>query len=333
MLGGLMGGYAVLFYLVATRLFGGWTPMGVRYTSLYATPFPFLGPLRSGFLPAMEEELLFRLVAIPLVLLLTRRRWLALLVPGIIWAFAHLAYVRDPFYLRGIELTLVAIILGLFFLRFDLTTTIVAHYVFNAGLGALPLLRSGEPYFVLSGLIVVATMLAPVVPGLVRGLRRRLSGQVGEEAIAQVALVTAQDLPGLSALPLDDEDWPALLDDPAATVACLRAGDRVIGAAVGRVAGSGQARVPTVYVDPAWRRRYWGSALVDAVCARLREQGAESVTVQVGTGKPRTSAFWVSQGWALAAKTLSRSLEPQPRPTWRELAGRVRAAVRPGRAP
>jgi hypothetical protein len=220
----------------------------------------------------------------------------------------------------------------LFFLRFDLTTTIVAHYAYNASLGALPLLRSGEPYFVFSGLIVVATMLAPVVPGLVRGLRRRLSGQAREEITPQVTLATSQDLPGLSALPID-HDWAALVHDPTAVVACLRAGDQIIGAALGRLDDSGFAQVPTVYVIPRWRRRYWGSALVDAVCAHLHEQGAGSVAVQVATGDQPTTAFWVSQGWALAAKTLSRSLQPQPRATWRDLPARLRAAIRRGRAP
>jgi len=332
MLGGLLGGYVVVFYLVSTGLLGGWIPLDVPYTSLYATPFPFLGPVKSGLVPAMEEELLFRLVAIPLVLLLTRRRWLALLVPGIIWAFAHLAYVRDPFYLRGIELTLVAIIFGWFFLRFDLTTTLVAHYAFNAGLGALPLLRSGEPYFVQSGLIVVATMLAPIVPGLVRGLWRRLPGQAPDKATPRVTVATSKSLPGLSALPID-HDWAALIHDPEAVVVCLRAGDQIIGTAVGRMDPTRLAQVPTVYVVPAWRRRYWGSALVDAVCTLLRRKGAESVAIQVTPGDHRTTAFWVSQGWGTAAKTLSRTLQPRPRPTWRNLPARVRAAIRPSGPP
>jgi hypothetical protein len=333
MLGGLLGGYVVAFYLVATRLFGGWTPMGAPHTSLYATPFPFLGPLRSGLVPAMEEELLFRLVAIPLLLLLTRRRLLALVVPGLIWAFAHLAYVRDPFYLRGIELTLVAIIFGWFFLRFDLTTTIVAHYAFNAGLGALPLLGSGEPYFVQSGLIVVATMLAPIVPGLLRGLWRRLPGQAPDKVTPRVTVATSKSLPGLSALPIDHHDWVALIHDPEAVVVCLRAGDQIIGTAVGRMDPTRLAQVPTVYVVPAWRRRYWGSALVDAVCTLLRRKGAESVAIQVTPGDHRTTAFWVSQGWGTAAKTLSRTLQPRPRPTWRNLPARVRAAIRPSGPP
>jgi ribosomal protein S18 acetylase RimI-like enzyme len=325
MLGALLGGYVVLFYLVATRLFGGWIPMDVPYTSLYATPFPFLGPIRSGLLPAMEEELLFRLVGIALLLLLTRRRWLALLVPGAIWAFAHLAYVRDPFYLRGIELTLGAIMFGLFYLRFDLTTTIVAHFAYNASLGALPLLGSGEPYFVLSGLIVVAVMLAPVVPGLVLALRRRLSRDVQPRPVPHVAPATPGDLPGLSALPVGAVDWPVLLDDPAAVVVCLRAGDQVLGAAAGYVETAGLGRLPVVYVDPAWRRRYWGSALVDVACAALRERGARSVDVQVATGDRPATAFWVSQGWHTAAQIMRRVLEPQPRLTWRDLLARLRS--------
>jgi GNAT superfamily N-acetyltransferase len=325
MVGGLLGGYVVLFYLVATRLFGGWTPMDVPYTNLYATPFPFLGPLRSGLLPAMEEELLFRLVGIALLLLLTRRRWLALLVPGAIWAFAHLAYVCDPFYLRGIELTLGAIMFGLVYLRFDLTTTIVAHFAYNASLGALPLLRSGEPYFVFSGLVVVAVMLAPVVPGLVLALRRRLSADARLRPTPQVAPATPGDLPGLSALPVDGVDWLALLDDPAAAVVCLRVGDQVLGVAAGRIEADGVGRLPVVFVDPAWRRRYWGSALVDAVCAALREGGARSVDVRVATGDRPATAFWVSQGWHTAAQVMRRSLLPAPRPTWRDLLARLRS--------
>ncbi|MCK4450210.1 MAG: CPBP family intramembrane metalloprotease, partial [Anaerolineae bacterium] len=187
MLGLMMAGYVVLFYLVTTQFLGGWTPMSPDYSSAYATPLPFLGALETGLLPAMWEELMFRLLGISAVLWLTRSftrlpepacRFLALLAPGALWGFAHLSYIRDPFYLRGIELTLAAVLLeGLFFLRFDLTTTIVAHFVYNAGLGALPLLRSGEPYFVASGLVVIATMLAPMIPNAVQEIRRKLRGE------------------------------------------------------------------------------------------------------------------------------------------------------------
>ncbi|GAB4543592.1 MAG: hypothetical protein Kow0063_36910 [Anaerolineae bacterium] len=319
MLGGLMGGYTVLFYLVATQLFGGWMPLGVPDTDLYATPFPFLGPLGSGLLPAMEEELAFRLAGVSLVLGLTRRRWLALLVPGALWAFAHLTYVRDPFYLRGIELLISALFLeGLFFLRFDLTTTIIAHFAYNAGLGALPLLRSGEPYFVVSGLIVVAMMLAPTVPGAARAIRRWRRGEAW--AIPQPCLRPGrdEDLAALAALPIRGVDWQGWLDDPEAVVVCLQAGDEVAGVAAGRMAAESYGEVLAVYVVSRWRRQYWGSTLVDALCAGLRARGARSVQATVKADERVAATFWAGQGWQPAVRLFTRPLAPPARPGWRE---------------
>jgi ribosomal protein S18 acetylase RimI-like enzyme len=334
MLGGLMGAYAVLFYLVATQVFGSWTPLDVPYTDLYATPLPFLGPLQGGLLPAISEELTFRLVGVSLLLWLTRRRWLALLVPGAFWAFAHLSYVRDPFYLRGIELLISAVFLeGLFFLRFDLTTTIVAHFAYNAGLGALPLLRSGESYFVVSGLIVIATMLAPVVPGMLIAARRRLRGKKKAVASIQIRQGTSADRERLAALPIQGPDWATLLDGSTelaevealaevgsrAAAVCLQADDDLAGVAAGRVSDEGIGQILAVYVAPRWRRRYWGSTLVDRLGADLRAQGAQSMHAEVEAGDRVALAFWASQGWRPAVKVFAHALIP-PRPLgWRDM--------------
>ncbi len=173
MLGGVSFGYVTLFYVIAVKFFNGWTPLDAPGSYALATPFPFLGPLRNGIVPATTEELLFRLIGITAILLALKKRWLALLIPGALWAFAHTGYVTEPIILRGIELTIEAVILGLFFLRFGLFVTIMSHFVYNAGLGALPLLRSSDPYFVFSGLIVIAAMLVPIIPGVIIWLRRR----------------------------------------------------------------------------------------------------------------------------------------------------------------
>jgi membrane protease YdiL (CAAX protease family) len=163
MLGGIGMGYLVIFYLVATYIFGSWSPMDVNYSNLFSTPFPFLNPLTSGILPAIEEELDARLIGIGIILLLTRSRWLALVVSGGLWAFAHLSYVADPFYLRGIELWLPAIFLdGLFFLRFGLLTTIVGHCFYNAFLGASSLMEAQDVYLFGSGVLVIILLLTPL---------------------------------------------------------------------------------------------------------------------------------------------------------------------------
>jgi N-acetylglutamate synthase-like GNAT family acetyltransferase len=326
MLGGMMGGYVVIFYLIATRVFGGWTPMDVPYTHLYATPFPFLGPLESGLLPATMEELFFRLVGISLLLWLLRRRWLALLVPGVLWGFAHLSYIRDPFYLRGVELTITSVfLLGLFFLRFDLTTVIMAHFTYNAGLGALPLLRSGEPYFVASGLIVIALMLVPVMPGLVGAARRRLGGERRVVPQLHIRPAMPDDQTWLASLPWAKIDWASLMEDKQGVVLCLEADGQTVGAAAGRVSTEQVGQVLAVYVAPGWRRRYWGSTLVDRLCAELADRSVESVQAAAERGDRLSAAFWASMGWRPAVTLFARSLAPSDRIGWASITKRLRA--------
>ncbi|MEW5869269.1 MAG: GNAT family N-acetyltransferase [Chloroflexota bacterium] len=308
MLGGMAGGYVVIFYLIVKRCLGGWSPADVSYTDLYATPFPFLAPILRGLLPGIQEEILFRLVGVGLILGLTRRRWLALLAPGALWAFAHLSYVRDPYYLRGIELLIPAVFLyGLFFLRFDLTTTIVGHMTYNAILGALPMLRSGEPYYVFSGVVVLCFLLAPMLPGLARSLRRRWRGESLVEP--QVKPAGEDDLPGLETLPEHDQEWGMLLHDPQASIYCLKLDGQVIGAALGRLAGV-HGMLDWVYVAPEWRDRYWGSLLAEAVCADLEGRGAEIVETVAPADHRLALAFLVSQGWRFETLVLRRRALP-----------------------
>jgi len=329
MLGLVMAGYVVCFYLVTTRFLGGWTPMGPNYTSAYATPLPFLGALETGLLPAMWEELMFRLLLISGVLWLARSftrlpetacRLLALLVPGALWGFAHLNYIRDPLYLRGVELTLAAVLLeGLFFLRFDLTTTIVAHFAYNAGLGALPLLRSGEPYFVASGLVVIGAMLSPMIPNAVKEIRCRLRGETRDVVQPWVRLAGPGDLEALAALPTERLDWGALLDSPGAVVLCLQAGEEIAGVAAGQITTETEGKVLAVYVAPSWRRRYWGSELMEMLRTRLQEQGAKSVQAEVSADDKVGMRFMTSQDWKLAMVVFSWPPEPPSIPGWRDV--------------
>jgi hypothetical protein len=337
MLGLMWGGYLVLFYLVATQLVGGWTPMYPDVTSAYATPLPFLGPLETGLLPAMWEELAFRLIGISAILWFTRTftrlpetfcRFLALLIPGALWAFAHLAYVRDPFYLRGIELTIAAVLLeGLFFLRFDLTTTIVAHFAYNAGLGALPLLRSGEPWFVVSGVIIILAMLSPMMPYVAREVWRRLRGKPRRVLRPRIRPATVGDLEVLAALPVSGVG--DLLNVPEATVLCLEAGDDdIVGLAAGRLAVDGLGEVLHVYVAPLWRRRYWGSELLETLCAHLQEQGAESIQAEVAVGNKEAMGFMAGQDWKRVLVTFGWPAEPSSFPGWRVVGKRIRSIWR-----
>lgn len=312
MMAGILGGYVVLFYWGVTHFLGAWSPMDVDYSDLFATPLPAFSALTSGIQPAIEEEGLFRLVGIGLILWLTRKRWLALIVPGVLFAFAHSSYVRDPFYLRGIEILLPAIFLyGLFFMRFGLVTTVISHMTYNAVLGMLPMLRSGEPYYVFNALLVILALLAPLLVGLIQGWRRR--GRPQSEPIISPA--GAADLPGLTAL-TQGGDWASVLASPDWSIYLLKAGTQVVGAAAGRWHGPAQpVELSFIYIAPGWRERYWGSRLLDALRQGMTERGASRVTANIGTRYTALLSFLTGQGFKTEQERLSAPTVDS-RPAW-----------------
>ena len=167
-------GYLVVFYLISSKYFGVWLPLDSPYSNMLNTSLPFLYPLLVGFSAAVSEEFGFRFFAIPFFKKYLKNILLALLIPATIWAFGHSSYLVNPVYIRGIELTIVGLILGYFYMRYGILTTIITHYVINAILVALPLLRSQNQYFLISGFLVVGLGLLPLIPTLYNTVRGRL---------------------------------------------------------------------------------------------------------------------------------------------------------------
>jgi ribosomal protein S18 acetylase RimI-like enzyme len=325
MFGGIQAAYVIGFYYLATQVLGGWSPMGSSYSNLFATPFPFLAPIDSGLYPAIDEELTFRLIGIAILLWLTRRRWIAVLVPALLWALAHLTYVRDPFYMRGIELLVVGIFLGLIFLKFGLVTAIMSHAVYNALLGALPMLRSDEPYFIFSGMVVIVTIFIPMIPGwlLMFKQRGRVSASDDEPVIRPY---TENDQATLH------EFWAntQLQSMPTAghptTIVCLEQDGKLIGAAMGVIEEQEQGKILLIYVEPAWRGQYWGSRLTLALSESLKEQGAQTINIDVEATDRTAIAFWAAQGWQTTQRTYSQANYPSPKTllstAWHSLPGK-----------
>jgi N-acetylglutamate synthase-like GNAT family acetyltransferase len=303
MLAGIQGGFIVLFYWVATRILGGWVPMGIQYSDLYATPFPFLSPLISGLNPALVEELFFRLIGVGMLFGLTRRPWLSLFIPGVLWAFAHLTYVRDPFYMRGIELTFVAVfLLGWFFLRYDLTTVIVAHMTYNAMLGALPMLRSSEPYFIFNGALIVIVLISPIVPGTWETIRKKLLKHKTGVSFPMIKPAMVEDIAGLNSLVVEHQyqhkipDWNNRLNDPQSVTLCLKMNGNITGVALGKIIGE-NGKLEWIYVSPPWRDQYHGSRLMDALNDTFTKHGSAHVETLVQSGDRRSAGFLNGLGW------------------------------------
>jgi membrane protease YdiL (CAAX protease family) len=163
--------YQIAFYMLAYR-FGAWSPADVPYSDLLNTRFPWAFVLFGGFLPAVSEEFLFRMFAIPFLRNLVRSVIAALVLAAFLWGFGHSAYPQQPFYIRGLEVGLGGIVLGAIMLRWGILPTLVWHYSVDALYGALLLLRSHSLYFQLSGAASAGIMVVPVLIALVAYMRR-----------------------------------------------------------------------------------------------------------------------------------------------------------------
>ena len=309
MLGGFNLGYVVMFYILATKVLGWWSPVTAEYSNAFATPFPFLQAFDIGLNAALSEELLFRLIGISVFLWIFRKqRWLAVLIPGALWAFAHTSYVSYPIYARGIELTLEAIFMGIIFLKFDLFTTIMTHFTYNMIIVSTPLLRSNDPTFQLSGMVVLAVLALPLLPGLYWTLKLRFSKSnfLADSFILSPA--TESDLPKLSALPVK-ADWPLLLVQANRTILCLHGNDELIGFVTGYVEKN-SANIDGVYVIPQWRRQYWGAKLLDAIQEQFKDLGTDTNRSSLLPGEKQQMAFLHNLSWRPSAYILTPKAMP-----------------------
>jgi hypothetical protein len=95
-------------------------------------------------------------------------RWLpaAVALAAFIWGFGHAGYAQQPFYIRGVEVGIGGVALGLVMLRWGILPTLVWHYSVDAMYSAMLLLRSHSLYFRLSGAAAAGIVALPVLVAL-----------------------------------------------------------------------------------------------------------------------------------------------------------------------
>jgi len=163
---GIAVAYQTGFYLAAYKL-GAWSPADVPYDDLLNTRFPWAFVLFGGFFPAVSEEFLFRMFAIPFLRKLFRSVVLAVVVAGFIWGFGHAAYPQQPFYIRGLEVGFDGVVVGFLLLKFGILPALIEHYSIDAMYTAMLLLRSPNLYMRLSGAASAGIILIPIAVALV----------------------------------------------------------------------------------------------------------------------------------------------------------------------
>ncbi len=164
-------GFVVVFYLVGKQ-FGVWAPQDISYTNSVSTLFPWISGVAIGLLASTNEEFTFRMFAIPFVERLTGSRWLAVIIPAFCWSFLHTNYPQEPPYIRGLEVGALGIVTGIVMLRWGILATLIWHYTFDASQVGLLLIRSHSWYFKISGIVVGAAAVAPLLFSAISYLQR-----------------------------------------------------------------------------------------------------------------------------------------------------------------
>jgi membrane protease YdiL (CAAX protease family) len=157
--------YQAVFYLVANKL-GAWAPSDVNFSNDLNTRIPWVGVLFIGFFPAVTEEMQFRAFAIPFLKKILGSWPLAIVLAAFNWGFLHSAYPNQPFFIRGLEVGVGGIIMGLVMMRFGIVATLIWHYSVDALYTAFILLRSSNHYLMVSGGATAGIMLVPLLVAL-----------------------------------------------------------------------------------------------------------------------------------------------------------------------
>ena len=114
---------------------------------------------------ALAEELGYRFFGATWLLKLTRRGWVAVTVPALVYGLTHtrLDFLppAEPFWARALVLTLVGCVWGWAFLRYDALTVVLSHLTADLFIFGWPALQSGQALAVVPAALAICVPLAP----------------------------------------------------------------------------------------------------------------------------------------------------------------------------
>jgi hypothetical protein len=162
LLGVLFLGFTLALYWFGEEYLGVWYPYGNSGYFMGLSSFvpAFSLMLSIGLMAAITEEVTFRLFGILWISTLTKSTALGVLIATLVWAFAHTDGAVLPVWFRGAEVLVGGLLFAYFFIRYNILTTIVAHYVHNIIIACIMLLVTfGLPQLIPAILILVAPVI------------------------------------------------------------------------------------------------------------------------------------------------------------------------------
>jgi hypothetical protein len=166
--GGVMAASVWLLYLGGAHI--ELQPRGFFFQGLNAS-MPALALLFFFLNVALLEELGYRFFGGTWLEFVTGRRWLAILIPAVVYGMTHatLSFLppAEPFWARSLVMTLVGAVWGWAFFRYDALTVVLSHFTADLFIFNWTRLSSGDPQLVA---IALATISVPLLPAVIAGV-------------------------------------------------------------------------------------------------------------------------------------------------------------------
>lgn len=135
---------------------------------------PALSTLLYFLMVALVEELGYRYFAGTWLKALTGKTWLAIALPAVVYGTTHTALgflpPYEPFWGRAVAFTVVGLIWGWAFFRYDALTVVLSHFAADLFIFNWPRLGSGDPVLMTKA---IATIAVPLIPGLLYLIMRK----------------------------------------------------------------------------------------------------------------------------------------------------------------
>lgn len=155
--------------LMALQLItGAWSTTDVSQSN-YNMISPLLLPMMA-WCAAISEEAVYRMFGIALVERLLKNRFIAILIPTVIWAFGHVSYPIFPSTTRLFELIIIGFVFAAIFLRYGFVTAVFTHAIFDTALMSSSLILMGGAANIIVGLLYL--VLPVIIAWLIRWRHR-----------------------------------------------------------------------------------------------------------------------------------------------------------------
>jgi len=155
--------------LLLEKVSGAWVslqPQGFFFFAINSIS-PATSTILYFFMVALVEETAYRFFAGTWLLSLTGKKWIAIVVPGILYGASHtgLEFLppAEPFWGRAVVLSVVGCVWGWAFFRYDALTVVLSHFTADIFIFSWTRLGSGDPVLVAKA---IATMLVPLAPAV-----------------------------------------------------------------------------------------------------------------------------------------------------------------------